>query len=104
MLYQFLKEFAALSKSQQEVFLFCVKHCPRPQKHSGDVRYICQATNLTYKTVLPALYAINQSKLLSKVVQYIHTDISGSKFVPLDSVPFGGVPFDWEEVGRVCDN
>ena len=93
MLYQFLKEFAVLSKSQQEVFLFCVKHCPRPRKHSGDVRFICQATGLTYKTVLPALYAINHTKMLSQVVQYIHTDISGAKFVSLDAVPFVGVPF-----------
>ena len=72
----FLKSYSRLTSSQQKVFLFCLEYMPTVYKHSSDVRRICICTGLSYKTVLPALHAINQSTELSRAVKYIHSDIS----------------------------
>lgn len=71
----FLKEFCTLTHAEQRVFMFCLEHMPNVYKHTSDVRRICLCLGLSYKTVLPALHNINNSKLLSKCVRYIHSDI-----------------------------
>ena len=71
----FLKEFCTLTHAEQRVFMFCLEHMPNVYKHTSDVRRICLCLGLSYKTVLPALHNINNSKLLSRCVRYIHSDI-----------------------------
>lgn len=72
---KFLKEFNSLTHAEQRVFLFCAEFMPEVKKNSSDVRRICLCLGLSYKTVLPALHAINESQILSRVVKYIHSDI-----------------------------
>ena len=65
-----LKEFAALSPVQQEIFLFCLVYCPRPRPHTGDLFMIRNAVGCKANTVHSALEDINSLPILSQLVKY----------------------------------
>jgi len=59
---------AAMSPSQQDVFLHCLKHRPSPVLYSGDTRRIAVCLRLHVRTVQRALQSIKQDPVLSKAV------------------------------------
>lgn len=103
MILDFLKEFSRLSSAEQKVFLFCAENLPFPRAYSGDLQEITLHTGLYYQTVRQALFTISAAPLLSKVVKYIHSDVSAPVMVSLDAVlSVGGrqslVEFDFDAV------
>jgi hypothetical protein len=104
MFLEFLKEFASLSHAEQKVFLFCLEHNPHPQAYTGDLQYIAACTGLYYQTVRQALHAISVSPTLSKVVKYIHPDVSAPVMVSLDAAgDIVGREREWMEIGERLD-
>ena len=67
-IYMFLALFATLSKSEQKVFLYCVKECPHPLPYSGDLGRIQIATALSRTSVREALKTI--SRKFPQVIYY----------------------------------
>jgi hypothetical protein len=84
MIISFLQDFAKLTRTQQEIFLFCLRECPFPQKNTNDIQYIAAATHHPYKSVWIALQYISTLPTLSKLVKYTHSGISPHKTVPID--------------------
>lgn len=98
---KFLEKFANLSKSEQKVLLFCLKKIPNPRARTDDIQYIACALNLNYKTVWRSLQNISIDPLFSKLVKYIHSDISPSKTVKLEAIFLGKCclsEFDYEAI------
>jgi hypothetical protein len=75
MFLKFLKEFAALSRSEQQVFLYCLEKCPFPRKKSSDLNFIAQSLGLSYKTTWKAIKVLSSKKAFNRVVKYINLDI-----------------------------
>lgn len=66
----FMKEFAALTQTQQRVFLYCLQACPHPTAYSDDVRKIASATDLHVRTVQRALQTIKKHPKLASAVYF----------------------------------
>ena len=66
-----LNELLSLTKAQQNIFLYCLKKCPRPRPYTGDLFQISNATKSCRNTVHDALVLINKKKYLSKIVRYV---------------------------------
>lgn len=64
-----LKELVALPHAQQQVFLFCLRlEFGVIHLHSSDIRLVALALGCNPRTVQRALFAIRNSKILSKCV------------------------------------
>ena len=63
-----LKELVALPHAQQQVFLFCLRLEFGVVLHSSDIRLVAIALGCNPRTVQRALFAIRNSKILSKCV------------------------------------
>jgi hypothetical protein len=94
MVLEFLKEFSQLSPVQQKVFLYCLEKKPFLQAGTDDLSIISAALGISYKSVWLAMHAISALPTLSKVVQYIHSDIKTPSIVSLDAI------FRWEAVSE----
>lgn len=65
-----MREFAALTPSQQQVFLYCLVNMPNPKAYTSDLLDIRTALGCKPITVRTALRIISQSKQLSQLVKY----------------------------------
>jgi hypothetical protein len=98
---EFLREFAKLSPAEQRVFIYCAEKLPFPRAYSGDLQEITTQTGLYYQTVRQALFSITASPILSRVVKYIHSDVSAPRMVSLDAAGMvAGREMDFEEIER----
>jgi hypothetical protein len=100
MILKFLVEFAALSKSEQKVFLFCIQHHPTIYAHSGDIQAIAAALSLYYQTTRRALNHIASLPTLSKCINYAK-GVTPPAMVSLDALLLDGsasVDFDFDNI------
>ena len=94
-IFSFLREFSQLTPAQQRVFLYCAEKIPFPQAYTGDIQRIIIGTGLPRKTISTAFVAIAALPTLSRIVKYIHMDVSRPVVIPLhpgivDSVALEG--------------
>jgi hypothetical protein len=75
MFLEFLKEFAALTHTQQRVFIYCVEKLPHPRCRSGDIAMIARSLGVHRESVRYALRRISASCSLSRAVVNVNIDI-----------------------------
>ena len=63
-----LREVTSLTRSEQDVFIHCLQHCPRPVYYSADIRTIADILQLNKRTVERALRRIRYMPIIGRCV------------------------------------